>query len=227
MTNIERRYTLVPVELRARADKRAIGGYAAVFSRLSQNLGGFVEQVAPTFFNKSRGDGWPDVLARYNHDDNMLLGTTAGRTLRLEIDDTGLLYDVDPPAARADIVELVERGDVRKSSFAFRLFKDGDEWTMSDQGYPLRTLVSGQLVDVAPVNMPAYSDTSAAMRSDGALESLSRKMNAPLDEVRKLADENELRRFFVRTGTGPKPQKAKIFGPAALLELQAKETPAV
>lgn len=226
MTNIERRYTLVPVELRARGDKRAIGGYAAVFNRLSQNLGGFVEQVAPTFFNKSRGDGWPDVLARYNHDDNMLLGTTGGGTLRLQLDDTGLLYEADPPQARQDVVELVERGDVRKSSFAFRLFKDGDEWTMSDQGYPLRTLISGQLVDVAPVNMPAYSDTSAAMRADGALESLSRKMNAPLDEVRKLADQNELRRFFVRSD-GPKPQKAKVFGPAALLELQAKEQPAV
>lgn len=226
MTNIERRYTLVPVELRARGDKRAIGGYAAVFNRLSQNLGGFVEQVAPTFFNKSRGDGWPDVLARYNHDDNMLLGTTGGGTLRLEIDDTGLLYDVDPPLARSDVVELVERGDVRKSSFAFRLFKDGDEWTMSDQGYPLRTLISGQLVDVAPVNMPAYSDTSAGLRCDGALESLARKMDAPLDEVRKLAEQNELRRFFVRVDGGPKP-KAKVFGPAALLELKAKETPAV
>lgn len=228
MTNIERRYTLVPVELRARAaDKRSIGGYAAVFNRLSQNLGGFVEQVAPTFFNKSRGDGWPDVLARYNHDDNMLLGTTSGRTLRLEIDDTGLLYEVDPPQARSDIVELVERGDVGKSSFAFRLYTEGDDWSMSDQGYPLRTLVSGQLVDVAPVNMPAYSDTSVAARADGALESLANRMNASLDEVRKLAEQNELRKFFIKTGSGPKPQKAKVFGPAALLEVMEKAEPAV
>ena len=225
MTNIERRYTLVPVELRARGEKRAIGGYAAVFNRLSQNLGGFVEQVAPAFFNKSRGDGWPDVLARYNHDDNMLLGTTGGGTLRLSVDETGLLYDVDPPVARSDIVELVERGDVRKSSFAFRLFTDGDDWSMSDQGYPLRTLVSGQLVDVAPVNMPAYTDSSVGMRADGALESLAHKMNAPIDEVRKLADANELRKFFVRTGGDPRPPKAKDFGPAALLAIKARSTP--
>ena len=50
MSEIERRYTLVPVELRANAGRRAIGGYAAVFKRMSQNLGGFVEQVMPTFF---------------------------------------------------------------------------------------------------------------------------------------------------------------------------------
>jgi HK97 family phage prohead protease len=205
MTNIERRYTLVPVELRARGDKPKIGGYAAVFNRASQNLGGFVEIVAPTFFNKSRGDGWPDVLARYNHDDNMLLGTTGGGTLRLDIDETGLLYEVAPPAARADVVELVDRGDVQKSSFAFRMFED--DWGMSDQGFPQRTLISGQLVDVAPVNMPAYTDTSVGLRS------LATKMEADLEEVRKLAGDNELRRFFVRTD-GPAPKRTS---PALLL----------
>jgi uncharacterized protein len=214
MSNVERRYTYVRVELRARGDKPKIGGYAAVFKRLSQNLGGFVEEVAPTFFNKSRGDGWPDVLARYNHDDNMLLGTTGGGTLHLDIDETGLLYEVDPPASRADIVELVERGDVRQSSFAFIKFED--DWGMSDQGFPQRTLISGQLVDVAPVNTPAYLDTTAGLRS------LATKFDAEYEEVRKLATENELRRFFKRTDS-PKP---RTFGPAALLELKSKEDPA-
>ncbi len=214
MSTIERRYTLVRVEVRARGERPSVGGYAARFNSPSQNLGGFVEVVAPTFFNKSRGDGWPDVLARYNHDDNMLLGTTGGGTLRLDVDETGLLYEVTPPAARADVVELVERGDVQKSSFAFRLYDD--DWGMTDQGFPQRTLVSGQLVDVAPVNMPAYTDTSVGLRS------LAEKMSAPVEEVRKLAEQNELRRFFVRTD-GPKP---RAFGPAALLELKAKEGPA-
>jgi HK97 family phage prohead protease len=131
---VERRYTLVPVELRVVGDKPRIGGYAAMFERVSQNLGGFVEVVERSFFNKSRGDGWPDVMARYNHDDNMLLGTSGAGTLQLSLDETGLDYLVDPPQSRADVVELVQRGDVRKSSFAFRLPKEGDEWTMSDQG---------------------------------------------------------------------------------------------
>src|SRR5262245_15894758 len=64
----ERRYTMVPVELRARGDRPKIGGYAIVWNRLSQNLGGWVERTDPAATNKSRGDGWPDVLARYNHD---------------------------------------------------------------------------------------------------------------------------------------------------------------
>jgi Escherichia/Staphylococcus phage prohead protease len=218
---VERRYTLVPVELRVVGDKPRIGGYAAMFERVSQNLGGFVEVVERSFFNKSRGDGWPDVMARYNHDDNMLLGTSGAGTLTLSLDETGLDYLVDPPQSRADVVELVQRGDVRKSSFAFRLPKEGDEWTMSDQGYPLRRLVTGQLVDVAPVNAPASLDTSAGLRS------LAERMDADVDEVRSAAEVNELHRFFKVSSGAPMPKpKPRTFGAAAMVALlQRKEDP--
>ncbi len=215
---VERRYTLVPVELRMVGDKPRIGGYAAMFGRVSQNLGGFVEIVERSFFNKSRGDGWPDVMARYNHDDNMLLGTSGAGTLTLTLDETGLDYVVDPPQSRADVVELVQRGDVRKSSFAFRLPKEGDEWTMSDQGYPLRRLVTGALVDVAPVNAPAYLDTSAGLRS------LAERMDADVEEVRSAADANELSRFFKVTSGAPMPRpKPRTFGAAAMVTLLSKK----
>jgi HK97 family phage prohead protease len=195
MTDLERRWTSVPVEIRTGSDKLTIGGYAAKFNRMSQNLGGFVERIDPGFFNKSRGDGWPNVLARYNHDDNMLLGTSGAGTLRLGIDNIGLDYQVDLPASRADVFELVQRGDVRQSSFAFISFED--DWTTSDQGFPLRTLVSGRLMDVAPVNTPAYEDTSVGLRS------LAKKFDAPLEDVKKLAEANELMKFFRSTGGGP------------------------
>lgn len=211
----ERRFTAVPVELRAKGEMR-IGGYAAMFDRLSQNLGGFVERVAPTFFNKSRGDGWPDVMARYNHDDNMLLGTTGGGTLRLRLDETGLDYEVDLPAARADIAELVSRGDVRKSSFAFRVFED--DWTVTDQGFPMRTLISGQLVDVAPVNSPAYLDTTAGLRS------LAEKCHVDIEEIRSAAATDDLRRFLVKTGKAPAAPKApNTLAAAARMQLLARQ----
>lgn len=199
MSDAERRFTSVPVEVRAGTESRTIGGYAAKFERISQNLGGFVEKIDRGFFNKSRGDGWPGVIARYNHDDNMLLGTAGAGTLRLEIDDIGLLYDVDTPMARADVYELVQRGDVSQSSFAFGVFED--DWGVTDQGFPLRTLISGRLFDVAPVNTPAYEDTSVALRS------LARKFEAPIDEVAQLAAAGELMRFFKRTDT-PAPKRS-------------------
>lgn len=207
MVATERRYTPGTVEIRARKELRAIGGYAAVHGRQSRNLGGFVEVIAAGFFNKSRGDGWPDVVARYNHDDNMLLGSTAANTLRLSIDEYGLHYEVDPPQSRIDILELVERGDVRHSSFAFRVFEE--DWGATDQGFPLRTLMSGQLVDVAPVVSPAYVDTTAGLRS------LAERVGASLEEVRSLAEANELRKFFVNTGSGGKTAPPRTFGPAA------------
>lgn len=190
-SNLERRNTSCAVELRAADTGTRIGGYAAKFGTLSQNLGGFVETIDRAFFNKSQADGWPDVMARYNHEDAFLLGTSRAGTLRLAVDDTGLDYDVDLPATgyARDLAALAERGDVAHSSFAFITFED--DWGMTEGGFPLRTLVSGKLVDVAPVNSPAYLDTSSGLRS------LAESRSLPVEEVQQLAARNELGKLIV------------------------------
>jgi HK97 family phage prohead protease len=203
MSDAERRFTSVPVEIRAtKGHHNTIGGYAAKFNRMSQNLGGFKEQIAPGAFNRSASQGWPDVQARYNHDDNMLLGSTGGNSLRLRTDAEGLVYDVDllDDETSQRIYKLVERGDVRQSSFAF--IADADEWTTDDTGFPMRTLEQVRLLDVAPVNAPAYLDTSVGLRS------LAEKFHADPVEVRKLAEANELTRFFKRTDA-PSPDQVR------------------
>lgn len=216
----ERRYTPGAMELRTSADGQRIGGYGAVFGKLSRNLGGFVERVGDGAFNQSRSLGWQGVVCRYNHDPNMVLGTTAGNTLTLRTDNVGLDYDVLPPKARADIVELVDRRDIQFSSFAFRVPQGGDEWSTTDQNYPLRTLHEVQLVDVAPVLDPAYPDATAGLRS------LAAHFDADPDEVRVMAAQDELRRFFVRTdnrGVAVKP-KPTLFAPAAAVQLLARRS---
>ncbi|MFE4397202.1 MULTISPECIES: HK97 family phage prohead protease [Streptomycetaceae] len=192
MSTAERRTARGLVEVRADtgAGKMTIGGYAAKFNKLSRNLGGFVERIDPAFFAKSEGDGWPEAMARYNHDDDFLLGTTAGGTLRLVVDGTGLDYTADLPSTRADVYELVARGDVTRSSFAFFCFDD--DWGLTDQGFPMRTLLSGQLVDVAPVNSPAYLDTDTGLRS------LAERAGATVEEVRAAAAGDGLARFLGR-----------------------------
>ena len=212
MTVTERRFTPGRVEVRTDRDHRSIGGYAAVFHKLSSNLGGFVEEVESGFFSRSKNENWPGVICRYNHSDDMLLGTTNSGTLRLNIDEIGLVYDVDPPDSRRDILELVTRGDIQRSSFAFRITEE--TWSLTDQGYPKRSLLSGQLIDVAPVISPAYLDTSVGLRSLAAF------VGAPEEEVRKAAEHNELRRFLARSD-GPKyvPPSKKAFGPAARMSL--------
>lgn len=217
--SVERRYTPGLLELRANSEENgasgSIGGYAAVFRKLSRSLGGFVEELNPSVFARSASDGWDGVICRYNHDDNILLGTTKGGTLTLSTDEYGLRYDCIPPNSRADIVELVERGDINKSSFAFRTVED--DWTMTDQGYPKRSLISVELVDVAPVVSPAYTDTTAG------LSSLARKFDADLDEVRSMAEDDELRKFFKRTDEKPRKPKTTL-GPLARTQLLMRIT---
>lgn len=229
----ERRFTRFPPEIRTRHEggPQLIYGYAAAFGKLSRKLGGFVEQVDPSCFNETKTLGWPDVVCRYNHKDDALLGTTYARTLRLATDDTGLAYEVEPPQARADVLEYVARGDVRHSSFAFRVFPGGDEWGVSEFNYPMRTLLSVQLVDVAPVLDPAYPDATAGARAlNGAIESLAQWVQADVEEVRSRVSEGRAMEFFKRVsldGGRPKQETRKpaprpaLTGAQALLALQA------
>ncbi len=186
--NVERRYAKAAVEFRASSKNGSPGtlaGYAAKYETLSQNLGGFVETIHRGAFDKSLADGL-DVLARYNHDDNMLLGRTASGTVRLSSDDTSLMYEVDLPDTQVgrDLAVLAARGDVYQSSFAFYTVED--EWGMTEQGFPMRSLIATRLVDVAPVNTPAYLDTSSGLRSFAEHRGLS------FDEVRAAAEANRL-----------------------------------
>jgi HK97 family phage prohead protease len=166
MRELERRNFAQLVELRAdpAGGLGTLHGYAAKFNVLSQNLGGFVERIDPGFFNKSLADN-VRVLCRANHSDAGLLGTTEAGTLALSIDAVGLLYDNPLPDTTVgrDTSVLAKRGDLRYSSFAFYCIED--EWGFTEQGFPMRTLLQGQLVDVAPVNSPAYLDSTVAVRA--------------------------------------------------------------
>jgi Escherichia/Staphylococcus phage prohead protease len=225
----ERRFIAYAPEIRsADGGPRHITGYAAVFNKLSRRLGGFVERVNPTAFEESRSQGYPGVVCRYNHKDDMVLGTTDAGTCVLDIDDTGLKYDVLPPQHRGDVLELVDRGDVRYSSFAFRVMPDegAEEWGVSDFNFPMRTLHGVELVDVAPVLDPAYKDTSAAARSiEGAVYSLARYVEADVDEVRSYLQAGKAIKFFKRTDRASLPkldtQSAADRGEARVLDDKA------
>jgi HK97 family phage prohead protease len=205
-----------PVEVRS-AERRTVGGYAAVFNVPSRNLGGFTEMIDPQAFNKSQADGWPEVVCRYNHSDLHVLGATYSRTLRLAKDNIGLGYEVDVPQSRGDAFEAIGRGDIRSSSFAFQCYDD--EWRMNEGGNPVRMLMSTRLIDVAPVTVPAYPDATVGLRS------LAAHVGAPYEEVVKRAACRELRSFFIRTD-GPaaakKPQKPPTSGRTALMDILSK-----
>ena len=219
---VERRYTtsvvgvvLLGGEEHRDGGPRRIGGYAAKFNAYSRDLGEFVEQVDSAFFNRSKGRGWPGVICRFNHDTAQLLGTIQGRTLGLNIDRDGLLYEVEPPQSMRHVIDYVERGDVNKSSFAFRCYED--DWSMTSDGGPLRTLHSGELVDVSPVVDPAYPDSTAGLRS------FAEHFSADFEEVRSMAEAKDLRRFFTRSDRSSiQPARPKVRATAAMMQLMER-----
>ena len=180
-------------EVRAAGDVLTIEGYAAVYSRLSQNLGGFVEMVdVGAFTDTLARQGERNIMGLGNHDVSWLLGTTDSGTLRLESDATGLRYLIDLDMADPDAVRMaakVRTGKMRGSSFSFRTIEDS--WSATTQGFPLRNLVAAELFDVGPVSQPAYRSTEEAGYSV-ALRSLSAFIDRPFEQVAEAARANTL-----------------------------------
>lgn len=142
-----------------------ITGTAIVFNSESRDLGGFHEKINPTaldsFFER-KGDK-VDVAALWSHDTSQVLGRTPN-TLKLRQDDNGLHFELTPPQSRQDIVELVERSDVRGASFAFTISKGGEDWSESEDGAAIREIKEiDELFEISLVLTPAYEATQVGL----------------------------------------------------------------
>ncbi len=144
-----------------------IQGYAAVFYngesthefQLGEYAGrDYVERIMPSAFDLAlqRPD---DVVGLFNHDPDNVLGRLDAGTLRLEVDRRGLRYEIDPPDTQVgrDVAALQGRGDLRGSSFAFRV---EEQEIIDDEDRRVREIHSVELIDVGPVTYPAYSGTN-------------------------------------------------------------------
>ena len=170
------------LEIRAMADeKRTIGGYAAMFDQMSEDLGGFTEVIDREAFSSTDME---DVRALFNHDANQILGRTKSGTLRLKMTEQGLYYEVDLPDTERgkDMYEMIKRGDIDQSSFAFTVSDDDYEYK---EGRYFRTIKKiDRLYDVAPVTYPAYQQTSVVARSLDKLKNNKETISNP-DFVQK------------------------------------------
>ena len=153
-----------------RADGRAvIRGYAVVYNRLSVDLGGFRERILPGAFDAvlNRQRGRTDLVSYYNHNPDILLGRESSGTLKVWSDEKGVGFEVTPPASRADILELVQRRDVKGASFTFSVDKGGEGFTTDENGRAIREIRAATIYELGPVVQPAYPSTTVqvAMRS--------------------------------------------------------------
>ena len=169
-----------------------VEGYPAMFDKYSEDLGGFVERIAPGAFKKSLKNG-ADVRALWNHDQNFVLGRTKSGTVKLREDDKGLYMINRPPNTQwaRDLMVSIGRKDVTQMSFGFWVVDD--EWKERKDKPPVRTLNEVELVDVSVVTFPAYPDTKVALISMEAWQ----KKTQPEEEHEKkdmfsLPEENDI-----------------------------------
>lgn len=163
---LEHRELLTDSEIRATGDSgKTVGGYAAVFEKLSENLGGFVEKIAPGAFKRAIEEK-ADVRALWAHDSSIVLGRTTNGTLRLAENTRGLKFELDLPETSAgrDAFISISRGDVSGVSFGF--FVRSDKWEFSeDPAKPhVRTLLDIDIFEISPVAFPAYPQTQVSTR---------------------------------------------------------------
>ena len=165
-----------------------IRGYAAVYNSDSEWMGGFYEQIENGAFDDVLEN---DVRAYFNHDENLLLGRVSSGTLRIGTDKRGLFYEVDLPntSYANDLVELMKRGDVNQSSFAFLIGQD--RWEQRDgKTYRIIEKVS-RLLDVSPVAQPAYPDATSELKRDLEIETKEEIETAAVEDTASEAVETK------------------------------------
>jgi HK97 family phage prohead protease len=157
----EIRTNSVDFEVRAEGDGMTFTGYASVFNSPSEDLGGFIEYVAPGAFKRSL-QSRNEVKLLWNHDSGEPLASLRGGTMQLVEDERGLKVTAQLPNTTRgrDIAELLRTKVIDSMSFGFNVIKDS--WSRDGQ---TRTLESVRLFEVSVVSFPAYEATTAQVRS--------------------------------------------------------------
>ena len=223
MTELEfRTFDADITEIRASedGDGMTFGGYAWKYDAPSLPLGhGFTERIAPGTFTRSLKSR-VDIRAYVNHNDELLLGSTRAKTLRIEDRADGGWVEIDLPDTTwgRDIRTLTERGDITGMSFGFSTIKD--KW--SDDGAE-RTLMAAKLHEVSVVTgVPAYPQTTASVRK---FQSLAKRTATDVDELAEAmtalqaGEINEDQAALLRTVVDQVAPKAEVqpTGPSAIL----------
>jgi hypothetical protein len=149
-------------EMTVEDEKRTIVGYAVKWNELSEQLGFFREKFSKGAFKDSLLD--KQQMALWNHNTDVVLGSTRNQTLRLSEDELGLRFEIDlaNTTQANDIYELVKRGDINGVSFGF--YAELEDWEdRSDTA--VRTINRADLIEISPTPFPAYSQSEVNVRS--------------------------------------------------------------
>lgn len=179
-------------------DGRTFAGYGAVFNsptRIDSWEGTFDEQIAPGAFRKSLRERTPKF--QFDHGHHPLIGSVPiGVIDDIREDERGLYVEARlGQHILIDLIrEAIDTGAIDGMSFRFSVVRD--EWRdaagkvvrpdeleqalySGSRGVLIRTLKEVKIAEVGPVVWPAYSDTTASVRSTGTVELDRARLNEP------------------------------------------------
>ena len=162
-------------------------GYFAKFNEPYVVFDDWVETIRPGAFTNYLKKG-KDVKILWNHNADIVLGSTAAGTAELEEDNLGLYGMVEINKNDTDAMNAyarVLRGDVSGCSFGFDI-KELDEKIDDDGVYRTELIEIDPLYEVSPCTFPAYESTSIDARSRERIDNLrKRKLNRWKEEMHK------------------------------------------
>lgn len=150
--------------------KKYLEGYFAVFNEPYEVFPGWIETISPGAFSRYLESG-KDTKVLWNHNPDIVLGSTGNGTAQLREDTVGLFGSVEINALDQDAVNAyarVERGDVDGCSFGFDIARE-DDWWDDDGVWHTKIMEVDPLYEVSPCTFPAYASTSISARNKDKL----------------------------------------------------------
>lgn len=170
-------------KIREEGGKRYLEGYFSVFGEPYQVWDGWIETIERGAFARYLSSG-QDVKVLWNHDSNIVLGSTGNGTASLREDETGLFGSVEINENDSEAVSAyarVARGDVDGCSFGFDIARQ-EEWWDDDGVYHTKITEVDPLYEVSPCTFPAYKATSISARAKDSLEDAKKRYEAAQEE---------------------------------------------
>lgn len=165
-------------------DEAKVTGLGIVYDQWTEIWPGYKERI-----KKGSMERAVTVKSYFNHDPSQVLSTLdSDPALELKESDKGVDYvsPIPPTSYGNDLKINLARGNVRGSSFAFDVPKDGDKrW--EEGGVFYRDISKFTLHELGPVTDPAYIQTTAGLRSaEDALEEWKKSQGSNDLALRKL-----------------------------------------
>lgn len=170
-------------KIREEGGKRYLEGYFSVFGEPYQVWDGWIETIERGAFARYLSSG-QDVKVLWNHDSNIVLGSTGNGTASLREDETGLFGSVKINENDSEAVSAyarVARGDVDGCSFGFDIARQ-EEWWDDDGVYHTKITEVDPLYEVSPCTFPAYKATSISARAKDSLEDAKKRYEAAQEQ---------------------------------------------